>query len=51
MQEKPCSTCHGTDIDPALEGAIVEAYPQDIATGFEPGDLRGAFLIEHSLAD
>lgn len=51
MQEQPCSTCHGTDLDPAVEAAILAAYPQDRATGFEPGELRGAFLIEHTLAD
>jgi len=48
MQEKPCSTCHGTNIDPALKATILKAYPSDNAVGFEPGELRGAFLIEHS---
>ncbi len=45
MQEQPCSTCHGTDVDPALAVRIAELYPDDLATGFEPGDLRGALLV------
>ncbi|MFN3335001.1 MAG: DUF3365 domain-containing protein [Caldilinea sp.] len=40
-----CATCHG---DPAsfTQGtrlALGEAYPDDQATGFKPGELRGAF--------
>lgn len=45
MAEKPCSTCHGRDIDPALKAHIESLYPEDAATGFAPGDLRGALLI------
>ena len=41
-----CLTCHGTDIAPDLSAAIARHYPSDQATGFETGDLRGAFLIE-----
>ncbi len=40
-----CATCHG---DPAsftqdTHLALREAYPDDQATGFKPGELRGAF--------
>ncbi len=45
MREQPCSVCHGTDIDPALQARIAELYPDDLATGFEPGELRGALLV------
>ena len=45
MQEQPCSVCHGTDIDPAFAARIAELYPDDLATGFEPGELRGALLV------
>ncbi|MEQ8410210.1 MAG: DUF3365 domain-containing protein [Erythrobacter sp.] len=45
MAEKPCSTCHGRDIDPDLQAHIESLYPGDTATGFAPGDLRGALLI------
>ena len=46
MQEQPCSTCHGSNIDPALSEVISQSYPEDLAVGFEPGELRGAFLVE-----
>lgn len=45
MAEKPCSTCHGKDIDADLKAHIESLYPEDAATGFAPGDLRGALLI------
>ena len=45
MQEQPCSVCHGTEIDPDLKAHIDTLYPGDAATGFEPGDLRGALLV------
>lgn len=44
MQE-PCATCHGTDVDPALRERIQALYPQDKATGFKIGELRGAFTV------
>jgi hypothetical protein len=45
MREQPCSTCHGTNIDPELKAKIDALYPGDAAVGFEPGDLRGALVI------
>lgn len=48
MQEKPCSACHGSNIDPALSKVISQSYQDDRAVGFEPGELRGAFLVEQS---
>jgi hypothetical protein len=51
MQEQPCSVCHGTNIAPEVQAEIVRAYPADKATGFEPGQLRGAFLIELDLPE
>lgn len=45
MQEQPCSVCHGTQIDPALKAHIDSLYPGDLATGFQPGELRGALLV------
>jgi len=45
MQDQPCSVCHGTNVDPALKQHIDDLYPGDLATGFKPGDLRGAMLI------
>lgn len=40
-----CLNCHGSNIAPAVAGAIDEAYPQDQARGFEVGELRGAFTV------
>jgi len=40
-----CTTCHGTSIAPDVAAAIRARYPNDAATGFAPGDLRGAFSV------
>lgn len=40
-----CLACHGSDIAPEVKAAIAAAYPQDQATGFKMGQLRGAFSI------
>lgn len=45
MMDQPCSTCHGTNIAPEVQAKIDELYPQDQATGFAEGDLRGALWI------
>jgi hypothetical protein len=39
-----CMTCHGRreDIPPVLRAAIEARYPDDQATGFRIGDVRGA---------
>lgn len=44
-----CTACHGASIDPSLAAAIEAAYPEDRATGFAPGDLRGAFTLSKPL--
>ena len=50
MQEKPCATCHGQNVEPALKAVIQGAYPDDRAIGFTPGQLRGAFVVEHVIS-
>lgn len=50
MQEQPCSVCHGTNIDPDLKAHIDSLYPADLATGFQPGELRGALLVSWDAA-
>ena len=40
-----CLTCHGQTIAPELAAAIARDYPKDQATGFELGQLRGAFSV------
>jgi len=44
MGAVPCLMCHGAP-EPSLKAAILRLYPQDQATGFKPGDLRGAFTV------
>lgn len=50
MREQPCAACHGTAIEPAVRARVAELYPADQATGFKPGDLRGAIAISWPLA-
>ncbi len=42
---KPCLTCHGEAVKPELLKAIKAHYPDDKATGFKLGQLRGAFSL------
>jgi cytochrome c553 len=49
MAAQPCAACHGTDVKPDVLAEIEKLYPQDEATGFKPGELRGAFSIKQSL--
>ncbi|MEZ6003852.1 MAG: DUF3365 domain-containing protein [Planctomycetota bacterium] len=43
-----CLTCHGApDAIPAdVQAALAERYPEDAATGYAVGDLRGALIVE-----
>ena len=43
--DAPCLTCHGDKIDPAVGAKLKTLYPQDQATGYKQGDIRGAFTI------
>jgi hypothetical protein len=42
-----CLTCHGSELAPDISKQITELYPDDRATGFEAGDLRGVFWLEY----
>ncbi len=46
-----CTTCHGDDtqIPPAARALIRSRYPDDRATGYAPGDLRGAVSVRVAL--
>jgi hypothetical protein len=48
----PCLSCHGDPaaIKPEVAVAIRERYPEDRATGYHEGDLRGAVSVIESLA-
>jgi hypothetical protein len=43
--QKICLGCHGKSIDPQVKAKLEALYPEDRATGFSEGDLRGAFVI------
>ena len=46
-----CLNCHGSksDMMPKVNNLIVQKYPQDNATGYKVGDLRGAVSIKKSI--
>ena len=46
-----CLNCHGnqTDMMPEVNNLIAQEYPQDKATGYKVGDLRGAVSIKKSI--
>ena len=40
-----CLSCHGSSITPEVATRLKALYPEDAATGFKLGDLRGAFTV------
>jgi hypothetical protein len=44
-----CLDCHGDNIAPDVQAKLEKLYPNDQATGFQAGDLRGAFTITETL--
>lgn len=45
----PCLACHGAALAPEVAAALQVRYPQDEATGFAAGELRGAFTLRRRL--
>lgn len=45
-----CILCHGPSISEPLVETIARLYPDDDATGFEVGELRGAFTVRVDLS-
>jgi hypothetical protein len=45
--QQPCLACHGDAeaIDPEVRRILAERYPDDQATGYSVGDLRGAVSV------
>lgn len=41
-----CTVCHGKSVAQPVRDALAKLYPDDAATGFDTGDLRGAFWVE-----
>ena len=46
VTKKVCLKCHGTDLSPKIAEAVKSAYPNDKATGFKEGSLRGVIVAE-----
>ncbi|CAA0121126.1 Uncharacterised protein [BD1-7 clade bacterium] len=44
-----CLTCHGTNLAPAVTSALQHHYPNDQATGYELGAIRGAISLSKHL--
>jgi len=44
--EGPCLTCHGENISAEVDAILRRLYPEDHATGYRLGDLRGALWAE-----
>lgn len=46
-----CVTCHGTPeaIPEGVKARLKQEYPTDQATGYQPGELRGAVVIRRPL--
>lgn len=46
-----CLTCHGgaSDIPPAVKAKLATEYPHDRATGYAPGQIRGAITVKRPL--
>lgn len=51
--EVACLICHGPEdaMSQEIKDALEEHYPEDQATGFHKGDLRGWFWVEAPAAD
>lgn len=43
--ESACLTCHGENIAPPIQAKLDASYPDDHATGYREGDLRGIFSV------
>jgi len=41
-----CLNCHGKELNPDVVQALGGLYPEDRATGYAEGEVRGAFLVE-----
>lgn len=47
--EKLCLTCHGEKITSEVQNALKLTYPDDMATGYKLGEIRGAFSLTKDL--
>ena len=45
-----CLTCHGTNLAPPVQAALQAYYPDDRATGYTLGQIRGAISLTRDCA-
>ena len=48
--EPLCLNCHGKKLVPEVKQILKRYYPEDKATGYSPGQIRGAFSLSKKLA-
>ncbi|MCF6253432.1 MAG: DUF3365 domain-containing protein [Thiomicrorhabdus sp.] len=44
-----CLTCHGSNIAQPVQDALKAHYPDDVATGYSKGQIRGAFSFSKDI--
>ena len=44
-----CTKCHGDKLMPQVATSLSELYPEDKATGYRVGQIRGAFVYQRTL--
>lgn len=49
--DKVCLSCHGTKIVAPVQAVLDQHYPNDMATGFKLGDIRGAFTVKRDVRE
>ena len=49
MLDTLCVACHGSQLAEPVKQQIQQHYPNDLATGYQPGELRGAFTLQKQL--
>ncbi len=49
MVKPVCLHCHGSEIKPPVKAALKKHYPDDMATGYSEGQIRGAISIRKAL--
>lgn len=53
MQAQPvealCLHCHGSNLTPGIKKVLAETYPNDVATGYHIGEIRGAFSLRKEI--
>ena len=46
-----CLSCHGTALSTEVSQVLADLYPEDRATGYREGEIRGAFVATRKLSN